>query len=180
MILGPTGRNFAAGMSGGIAYVLDEDNTFKSRCNLAMVELEPLPEEEDVNEKSYHHLRDLTAHGRVEVMSDMTARDARRLHWMISQHARHTGSKRAQEILANWKNFLPKFKKVMPTEYRRALKELKAEEAETPRLARMEEGHVRSRLRRRRNAPEPCLISGTTRSSATATTWLSTANHHCI
>ena len=134
-VLGATGRNFAAGMSGGIAYVLDEDNTFKSRCNLAMVELEPLPEEEDVNEKSYHHLRDLTAHGRVEVMSDMTARDARRLHWMISQHARHTGSKRAQEILANWKNFLPKFKKVMPTEYRRALKELKAEEAETPRLA---------------------------------------------
>jgi glutamate synthase (NADPH/NADH) large chain len=135
-VLGATGRNFAAGMSGGIAYVLDEDGTFKSRCNLAMVELEPIPDEEEVNEKTYYQLRDLTAHGRVEVMSDMTARDARRLHWMISQHARHAGSKRAQEILANWKVFLPKFKKVMPTEYRRALKEIAAQqEAETPRLA---------------------------------------------
>jgi glutamate synthase (NADPH/NADH) large chain len=135
-VLGRTGRNFAAGMSGGIAYVLDEDGTFKSRCNLAMVELEPVPEEEEVSEKTYHQLRDLTAHGRVEVMSDMTRRDARRLHWMISQHARYTGSKRAQEILSNWKSYLPKFKKVMPTEYRRALLELKAqEEAEKPRLA---------------------------------------------
>jgi glutamate synthase (NADPH/NADH) large chain len=135
-VLGRTGRNFAAGMSGGIAYVLDEDGTFKSRCNLAMVELEPVPEEEEVSEKTYHQLRDLTAHGRVEVMSDMTRRDARRLHWMISQHARYTGSKRAQEILSNWKSYLPKFKKVMPTEYRRALRELKAqEEAEKPRLA---------------------------------------------
>ncbi len=135
-VLGRTGRNFAAGMSGGIAYVLDEDGTFKSRCNLAMVELEPVPEEEEVSEKTYHQLRDLTAHGRVEVMSDMTRRDARRLHWMISQHARYTGSKRAQEILSNWKSYLPKFKKVMPTEYRRALLELKAqEETEKPRLA---------------------------------------------
>ncbi|HWK01395.1 MAG TPA: glutamate synthase large subunit [Xanthobacteraceae bacterium] len=127
-VLGPTGRNFAAGMSGGIAYVLDEDNTFKSCCNLAMVELEPIPEEEEVNEQTYHQLRDLSAHGRVEVMSDMTARDARRLHWMISQHGRYTGSKRAAEILADWKAYLPKFKKVMPTEYRRALKELKTQE----------------------------------------------------
>ncbi len=135
-VLGRTGRNFAAGMSGGIAYVLDEDGTFKSRCNLAMVELEPVPEEEEVSEKTYHQLRNLTAHGRVEVMSDMTRRDARRLHWMISQHARYTGSKRAQEILSNWKSYLPKFKKVMPTEYRRALLELKAqEETEKPRLA---------------------------------------------
>jgi glutamate synthase (NADPH/NADH) large chain len=135
-VLGATGRNFAAGMSGGIAYVLDENGTFKSRCNLAMVELEPVPDEEEVNEKTYYQLRDLTAHGRVEVMSDMTGRDTRRLHWMISQHARHTGSKRAQEILANWKSYLPKFKKVMPTEYRRALKELAAQqEAEAPRLA---------------------------------------------
>ncbi len=116
--------------------MLDEDGTFKSRCNLAMVELEPIPEEEEVSEKSYHHLRDLSAHGRVEVMGDMTKRDARRLHWMISEHARYTGSKRAREILANWTAYLPKFKKVMPTEYRRALQEIKAqEEAEKPRLA---------------------------------------------
>ena len=59
VVLGPTGRNFAAGMSGGVAYVLDEDGTFASRCNMAMVELEPVPAEEDVNERFYHHRHDL-------------------------------------------------------------------------------------------------------------------------
>ena len=59
VVLGRTGRNFAAGMSGGIAYVLDEDGTFASRCNLAMVELEPMPGEEDINSKVFHHARDL-------------------------------------------------------------------------------------------------------------------------
>src|SRR5262249_29660764 len=49
VVLGPTGRNFAAGMSGGIAYVLDEDGTFPTRCNMAMVELEPVPDEEEIN-----------------------------------------------------------------------------------------------------------------------------------
>ena len=58
VLLGRTGRNFAAGMSGGIAYVLDEDGTFASRCNLAMVELEPLPEEEEVSERIYHQAHD--------------------------------------------------------------------------------------------------------------------------
>jgi glutamate synthase (NADPH) large chain len=134
-VLGRTGRNFAAGMSGGIAYVLDEDNTFKSNCNLAMIELEPVPEEEELNERAYHHSKDLQSHGRVEIMTDMTKGDARRLHWMISRHAHYTGSKRAAEILANWKEYLPKFRKVMPVEYRRALAELKAQEAEKPRLA---------------------------------------------
>ncbi len=134
-VLGRTGRNFAAGMSGGIAYVLDEDNTFKSRCNMAMVELEPIPEEEELNERIYHHSKDLVSHGRVEVMADMTKGDARRLHWMISRHAHFAGSKRAVEILSNWKAYLPKFRKVMPVEYRRALAELKALEAEQPRLA---------------------------------------------
>jgi glutamate synthase (NADPH/NADH) large chain len=51
VVLGRTGRNFAAGMSGGIAYVLDEDGSFESRCNMAMVELEPVPEEEAINEQ---------------------------------------------------------------------------------------------------------------------------------
>jgi glutamate synthase (NADPH/NADH) large chain len=135
-VLGRTGRNFAAGMSGGIAYVLDEDGTFESRCNLAMVALEPVIDEEDVSERVYHHARDLAAHGRVDVMKDMTRHDAARLHRLIAQHAHYTGSKRAAEILADWKNYLPKFRKVMPVEYRRALAELKAqEEAEKPRLA---------------------------------------------
>jgi glutamate synthase (NADPH/NADH) large chain len=136
VVLGRTGRNFAAGMSGGIAYIIDEDGTFESRCNLAMVALEPVIDEEDVSERVYHHARDLAAHGRVDVMKDMTRHDAARLHRLIAQHAHYTASKRAAEILADWKNYLPKFRKVMPVEYRRALAELKAqEEAEKPRLA---------------------------------------------
>jgi glutamate synthase (NADPH/NADH) large chain len=124
VVLGRTGRNFAAGMSGGIAYVLDEDDTFKSRCNMAMVELEPIPAEEDVNARVYHASGDLDGHGRVEVMGDMTRYDAQRLRILIARHARFAGSKRAAEILENWDAYLPKFKKVMPIEYRRALAEM--------------------------------------------------------
>ena len=90
VVLGRTGRNFAAGMSGGIAYVLDDDGTFASRCNLAMVELEPMPQEETLNERVYHQSRDLEAHGLVEVMADMSQFDAARLHLLISRHARFT------------------------------------------------------------------------------------------
>jgi glutamate synthase (NADPH) large chain len=136
IVLGKTGRNFAAGMSGGLAYVLDEDGTFETRCNMAMVALEPLPEEENINATYFGHAGDLETSGRVDVMSDMTTMDAARLHHLISNHARYTGSRRAAEILADWTAFLPKFRKVMPIEYRRALLELKAqEEAEKPRLA---------------------------------------------
>ncbi|MGH6981129.1 MAG: glutamate synthase subunit alpha, partial [Stellaceae bacterium] len=127
VVLGRTGRNFAAGMSGGIAYVLDVDGTLASRCNLAMVELEPMPAEEEVNARVYHHARDLEAHGLVEVMGDMSCDDARRLHLLISRHERFTGSTIAAKILAEWPVWYPKFRKVMPIEYRRALNELKAE-----------------------------------------------------
>ncbi|MGH6672891.1 MAG: glutamate synthase-related protein, partial [Xanthobacteraceae bacterium] len=126
VVLGRTGRNFAAGMSGGIAYVLDEDDTFATRCNLAMVELEPMPGEEDINSRVFHHARDLEAHGLVDVMSDLSLFDSHRLHHLITRHARLTGSAAAAKILANWKDFYPKFRKVMPVEYRRALNELKA------------------------------------------------------
>ncbi len=126
VVLGPTGRNFAAGMSGGIAYVLDEDGDFASRCNLAMVELEPMPGEEDINSRIFHHVRDLEAHGLVDVNADMSRFDAHRLHHFISRHARFTGSAVAEKILAEWKTWYPKFHKVMPVEYRRALNELKA------------------------------------------------------
>jgi len=127
VVLGPTGRNFAAGMSGGIAYVLDEDGSFASRCNMAMVELEPMPAEEEINARVYHHARDLEAHGLVEVMSDMSQFDAARLYLLISRHAHFTGSTVAAKILGDWSNWYPKFRKVMPVEYRRALNELKAE-----------------------------------------------------
>jgi glutamate synthase (NADPH/NADH) large chain len=128
VVLGPTGRNFAAGMSGGIAYVLDEDGSFKTRCNMAMVELQPVPEEEEINARVYHQAHDLEGTGLVEVMKDMTRNDARRLYVLISRHARFTNSRRAAEILDNWSTYLPKFRKVMPLEYSRALAEIAKEQ----------------------------------------------------
>jgi glutamate synthase (NADPH/NADH) large chain len=128
VVLGKTGRNFAAGMSGGVAYVLDEDNSFESRCNMAMVELEPVPEEEAVAEREYNAQNDLESHGRVDI-SDLTSGDAERLRKLIHNHAAYTGSKRAEAILANWAKYRPMFRKVMPVEYRRALAELAKEAA---------------------------------------------------
>jgi glutamate synthase (NADPH/NADH) large chain len=124
IVLGRTGRNFAAGMSGGIAYVLDEDGTFATRCNMAMVELEPVVEEENINAREYGMSNDLGTHGRVDVLGDMSRYDAARLHLLISRHARFAGSRRATEILEKWDEYLPKFRKVMPVEYRRALAEM--------------------------------------------------------
>jgi glutamate synthase (NADPH/NADH) large chain len=124
VVLGETGRNFAAGMSGGIAYVLDEDGMFEKRCNLSMVDLEPVQEEHDLMERHRHQTGDLESHGRVDVMSDMTRFDAERLHQLIENHAHYTNSARAQFILSNWEAMLPKFRKVMPVEYRRALREM--------------------------------------------------------
>jgi glutamate synthase (NADPH/NADH) large chain len=135
VVLGKTGRNFAAGMSGGIAYVLDEDGGFDKLCNLAMVELEPLLSEEMINEGTYHHSGDLEAHGRVDVFKNLLDADIERLHVLITRHAKATGSKRAADILANWKEWLPKFRKVMPVEYRRALKEMKANADAEPKIA---------------------------------------------
>jgi glutamate synthase (NADPH/NADH) large chain len=122
VVLGKTGRNFAAGMSGGIAYVIDEDGSFKSLCNMAMVGLEPVAGEEDIAEREYHH--ELEAHGQVDVLNDMTRHDAERLHLLISRHAHYTGSARAKEILADWNRYSAMFRKVMPHEYRRALAEM--------------------------------------------------------
>ncbi|MGH6778436.1 MAG: glutamate synthase-related protein, partial [Bradyrhizobium sp.] len=135
IVLGKTGRNFAAGMSGGIAYVLDESGDFDRLCNLAMVELEPVLSEEMVNESVYGATGDLEAHGRVDVFRDLLGSDIERLHVLITRHARATGSKRAAMILANWKQWVPKFRKVMPVEYRRALKELKANADAEPKIA---------------------------------------------
>jgi glutamate synthase (NADPH) large chain len=127
VVIGETGRNFAAGMSGGIAYVLDEGGTFAERCNLAMVELNPVAAEEEVMQRHLHSGGDLEHHGRVDVMNDMSRFDAERLHQLIVNHARYTGSTRARSILEDWEAYLPKFRKVMPVEYRRALAELAAQ-----------------------------------------------------
>ncbi|XP_022723675.1 glutamate synthase 1 [NADH], chloroplastic-like isoform X1 [Durio zibethinus] len=101
VVLGKTGRNFAAGMSGGIAYVFDVDGKFQSRCNPELVDLDKVEEEEDI----------LT------------------LKMMIQQHQRRTNSQLAREVLANFENLLPKFIKVFPRDYKRVLARMKDEEA---------------------------------------------------
>ena len=129
VVIGQTGRNFAAGMSGGVAYVLDEDGTFRSRCNLAMVDLEPVHEEEELMQKIHHHGGDLEWHGRVDISGDMTRHDDERLHQLIANHLHYTGSTRARQILDNWAEMRPKFVKVMPVEYRRAIREMEKQRA---------------------------------------------------
>ena len=104
--------------------MLDEAGDFPSRCNLAMVDLEPVVEEDDLLEKLHHHGGDVETKGRVDVSSDMTHHDDERLRTLIAAHVEHTGSSRGQMILDNWETFRPKFVKVMPVEYRRALREM--------------------------------------------------------
>ncbi|MDW9775178.1 glutamate synthase large subunit [Sinorhizobium meliloti] len=123
VVLGGTGRNFAAGMSGGVAYVLDEEGDFARRCNMTDLELQPVPGEDDMLEKLYHHGGDLMHKGMVDVSGDMT-RDQERLYQLISNHLHYTGSVRAKEILDRWADYRPKFRKVMPVEYRRALEDM--------------------------------------------------------
>ena len=86
VVIGQTGRNFAAGMSGGIAYVLDEQGDFEQRCNLAMVDLEPIAEEAAAMERIDHQGCDLESHGLVDVMHDMTKFDSERLRQLIEKH----------------------------------------------------------------------------------------------
>ncbi|MBP6479690.1 MAG: glutamate synthase subunit alpha [Pseudomonadales bacterium] len=114
VVLGRTGRNFAAGMSGGVAYVYDEDGEFASRCNTAMVALEDvLPAREQkasVDPAIWHR-------GQV---------DDELLRALIEQHHRWTGSLRARELLDDWDEARERFVKVFPHEYKRALAELNA------------------------------------------------------
>jgi len=126
VVLGPTGRNFAAGMSGGIAYVLDEDNVFDRRLNPAMVELEEIAVAAELNRDA--HRSDGLTFALPEIMTDLTTDDEARLYRLIANHLHYTNSARAQQILDNWEVTLPKFRKVMPTEFRRALNELKAQD----------------------------------------------------
>ena len=116
-------------MSGGIAYVLDEAGSFDQLCNLSMVELEPIPAEDDSLETIAHQGGDMETHGRVHIMTDMTRNDAQRLKHLIQNHKHYTGSQRAQHILDNWQHYLPLFVKVMPVDYRAALKQIQAEQA---------------------------------------------------
>jgi glutamate synthase (NADPH/NADH) large chain len=124
VVIGPTGRNFAAGMSGGIAYVLDEDGTFAKRCNLSMVDLEPVPAEEDLMQRLHHHGGDLETKGRIDILANMSGHDEERLMQLLTNHHAYTGSARAKAILDDWATYRTKFVKVMPVEYRRALQEM--------------------------------------------------------
>ncbi len=99
VILGTTGRNFAAGMSGGIAYVLDIKGNFDYFCNKGLVELEKLEDNADINE----------------------------LQHIIGKHMLHTNSRLAEKILVNWDEYMPKFVKVIPFEYKKVLEEAKLE-----------------------------------------------------
>ncbi len=116
VVIGETGRNFAAGMSGGIAYVLDEAGRFETLCNMGQVELEAI----DPNEAD---------DGKIDVAEDPNRFDARRLKGLIENHHRYTGSTVAKDILDNWEACLSKFVKVMPVDYRRALKEMQERRA---------------------------------------------------
>jgi glutamate synthase (ferredoxin) len=100
VVIGPVGRNFAAGMSGGVAFVLDETGVFPGLCNPESVDLEAVTDAEDI-----HNLRQL-----------------------IEEHVKYTGSERGRYVLERWSDMLPKFVKVMPVEYRRALQAMAAQE----------------------------------------------------
>jgi len=125
VVLGQTGRNFAAGMSGGVAYVLDEDDSFAQRCNMAQVALEPLPDEIEAR-KGSESGDELESHGLVDI-DHLTMGDELILKGLIERHARFTGSARARMILDDWAHWRGRFKKVFPHEYRRALAEMAAQ-----------------------------------------------------
>jgi glutamate synthase (NADPH) large chain len=129
VVIGQTGRNFAAGMSGGVAYVLDESGDFQRRCNLAMVELEPVTAEENVPEAQEWSGGELEGHGLVDISTDMTRHDSIRLRLLIENHRRYTNSARAHDILLNWEYYMPKFVKVMPVDYKRALEAMQRAQA---------------------------------------------------
>ena len=115
VVLGKTGRNFAAGMSGGIAYVLDVDGDFDFFCNKGLVELSPLENNDDIKE----------------------------VQTMISNHLHYTNSSLAERILTNWNDYAAKFVKVIPLEYKKVLEQQKLEALEAKLAMSEDEPHVR-------------------------------------
>ena len=119
VVLGDVGRNFGAGMSGGIAYILDKNNELKDLYNPQMIELENIEDNnENIKELSDNHLFN----------------DSQRLKKLITNHLHYTDSKKADEILNNFEEYISKFKKVMPVEYKKVLLENMANSEEGKRL----------------------------------------------
>jgi glutamate synthase (NADPH/NADH) large chain len=114
VVLGKTGRNFAAGMSGGIAYVLDLDGNFDYFCNKGLVEL-----------------------GKIEDRDD-----EREVQEMIADHYKYTSSELAEKILVNWEEFLPKFVKIIPFEYKKILEEQKLAQIQSKIKQTEDEPHI--------------------------------------
>jgi glutamate synthase (NADPH/NADH) large chain len=138
VVLGKTGRNFAAGMSGGVAYVYDPDAQFRDLCNLSMVDVLPISPERDEEDgpesfggRPQQRAQNVNDFG----MGDMLRHDAERLRILVERHKLHTGSKRAAELLDDWDTALGKFVKVMPRDYAAALKQLEAEREEAATVA---------------------------------------------
>jgi len=142
VVLGPTGRNFAAGMSGGVAYVLDQDGGFADRCNLAMVELEPIAREDEALEALEHQGGDLETHGLVDLSHDMSRHDAMRLRQLVLKHLHYTNSDVARRVLDDWEGYLPRFVKVMPVDYRRALETMQLRQSRPPQAIKQSKGIV--------------------------------------
>ena len=107
VVLGDVGRNFGAGMSGGIAYVLDKEDRLQDLYNPEMIELEPVSEINNNNNPKY--------------IDNHLFNDESRLKDLIENHSRYTNSHKASEILENFSNYLPLFKKIMPVEYKKVL-----------------------------------------------------------
>jgi glutamate synthase (NADPH/NADH) large chain len=134
-VLGDTGRNFAAGMSGGIAYVYDPHGRFGSLCNKAMVELSKVApaDEEPADEADRPRQRSLSVGN--NGMGDLLRFDAERIRILVEKHLLFTDSARAREILDDWDNSVKCFVKILPVDYKRALAELKAEQQATRAVA---------------------------------------------
>jgi glutamate synthase (NADPH/NADH) large chain len=135
VVLGGTGRNFAAGMSGGIAYVFDEDGQFRRLCNMAGVDLEGVRVAELGLADEPGRPRQRSASVDDSGMGDPLRFDAERLRIVVERHLLFTGSAKARALLDDWEQALSRFVKVVPRDYRRALLDMRKHAAQAATVA---------------------------------------------
>ena len=123
--LGPTGRNFAAGMSGGIAYILDSEHEFSAHCNQGTVTLEKISADAGPAAAADNMPDDMPENMADNLLDDLSIADETRLKRLLERHVHHTNSRIAKTVLRQWPDYLGKFVKVMPVDYRRALQRLR-------------------------------------------------------